>query len=490
MLFNSIDFAFFFPLIFFLYWLVAQKLTLRNALILVASYVFYGWWDWRFLFLIIISSAVDFAVGRALDKTHNTSRRKGLLLMSLLVNLGFLMYFKYTNFFIESFVESFRLFGQEIEASTLHIILPVGISFYTFQTLSYTIDIYRKKIRHTNDALSFFAFVAFFPQLVAGPIERASRLLPQFHKTYRFDYTQVKSGLLLMAFGLFKKMVIADRAALYVNEVYGNVGDYDGVAYTIATLLFAFQIYCDFSGYSDIAIGAARTMGFKLMKNFNSPYFSKSLTEFWHRWHISLSTWFRDYVYIPLGGSKKGNLRTYSNLFIVFVVSGLWHGAAWTFVIWGAVHGLGLIIEKVLKEPKWDFLSKLGMRTPSFSNKLFFGSITFVVVNLAWIFFRATSFEDAFTLFEGIFYDFSWNSLFSEATFNIGFTPTAFRALMLMIALLLIAEMVHSRKSLFRRINKQSLIMRWSFYFIIVFTLIIFGVYSADSAQQFIYFQF
>ncbi|NND62750.1 MAG: MBOAT family protein [Flavobacteriaceae bacterium] len=490
MLFNSIDFAFFFPLVFFLYWAVAKKLTLRNALILIASYVFYGMWDWRFLFLIIISSGVDYFVGKQLAATERKSKRIWLLMTSLTVNLGFLLYFKYANFFIESFVDSFRLFGSEIEASTLHIILPVGISFYTFQTLSYTIDIFRRKIKPTHDALSFFAFVAFFPQLVAGPIERASHLLPQFHKTYKFNYTQVKSGLLLMAFGLFKKMVIADRAAIYVNEVYGNAGDYDGVAYSIATVLFAFQIYCDFSGYSDIAIGAARTMGFSLMKNFNSPYFAISLTEFWHRWHISLSTWFRDYVYIPLGGSKQGNLRTYSNLFIVFVISGLWHGAAWTFVIWGALHGAGLIIEKLLKDPRLDFMSKLGIRTPTFSNNLFFGSITFIFVCLAWIFFRASSFENALAMLAGIFNNFKFSSLFSEATYNIGFTPAVFRALVIMIVLLLLAEIYHSKRSLFRRLNEQGLIMRWSFYFIIVFVLIIFGVYSDEGAQEFIYFQF
>ncbi len=278
MLFNSIDFALFFPIVFLLYWAVSKKLNLRNALILVSSYVFYGWWDWRFLFLIIISSAVDFIVGQKLFQTEDTKKRKAWLFLSLGVNLGFLLYFKYANFFIESFVDSFRLFGGEIEASTLNIILPVGISFYTFQTLSYTIDIYKKQLKPTRDWLSFFAFVAFFPQLVAGPIERASHLLPQFKKIYNFDYARVKSGLLLMAFGLFKKMVIADRAAIYVNEVYNNAGDHHGVTYVYATILFAFQIYCDFSGYSDIAIGAARTMGFDLMKNFNSPYFSKSLT--------------------------------------------------------------------------------------------------------------------------------------------------------------------------------------------------------------------
>ena len=300
MLFNSIDFAIFFPIVFVLYWILAKNLALRNILILASSYVFYGWWDWRFLLLIIISSFIDFYVGKELYKQEKNRKRKQLLFLSLLVNLGFLVYFKYTNFFIDTFIDSFKLFGKDIEISTLSIILPVGISFYTFQTLSYTIDIYRKQLEPTKDALSFFAFVAFFPQLVAGPIERAAHLLPQFYKIHKFNYNQVKSGLLLMAFGLFKKMVIADRLAILVNQVYNNPTEYEGVQIIIATIFFAFQIYCDFSGYSDIAIGLARTMGFDLMKNFDSPYLSKSITEFWRRWHISLSTWFRDYVYLPI----------------------------------------------------------------------------------------------------------------------------------------------------------------------------------------------
>ena len=273
MLFNSLDFALFFPVVFVLYWLSAGNKNIRNLLLLCASYFFYAWWDWRFLFLIIISSLVDFWVGGRLHATEDTKKRKVLLCVSLFVNLGFLFYFKYTNFFIETFVDSFRLFGKSLEISTLNIVLPVGISFYTFQTLSYTIDIYRRQLKPTGDLLSFFTFVAFFPQLVAGPIERASHLLPQFSKVYKFDYEKVRSGLLLVAFGLFKKMVIADRVAVLVNQVYNNPQDYHGFELIIATVFFAVQIYCDFSGYSDIAIGIARTMGFDLMKNFDSPYF-------------------------------------------------------------------------------------------------------------------------------------------------------------------------------------------------------------------------
>lgn len=489
MLFNSIDFALFFPTVFLLYWVVAKRLKLRNVFLLVASYVFYGWWDWRFLFLIVISSLVDFYVGNKLAKTQANNARKGLLFISLAVNLGMLFYFKYTNFFIETFVDSFRLFGKELEVSTLQIILPVGISFYTFQTLSYTIDIYRKKMQPTKDPIAFFAFVAFFPQLVAGPIERASHLLPQFFSTYKFNYEQVKSGLLLIAFGLFKKMVIADRAALYVNEVYNNPSSYEGVETMIATFLFAFQIYCDFSGYSDIAIGTARTMGFSLMKNFDSPYLSKSITEFWRRWHISLSTWFRDYVYIPLGGSKKGKLKTYSNLFIVFLVSGLWHGAAMTFIIWGAIHGIIIVFEKAILNSKTFLFKKLRINTEIFSNKLFFAFTTFVFVCFAWVFFRANSYADAKMIVEGFFVN-NFYKVFGDPLYVIGLKENEFSFLLLSIIALVLFERFHRKKSVYRLLLKQAFVFRWAIYLIIVLLIAIFGVYGDTAVNEFIYFQF
>ena len=490
MLFNSLDFAIFFPIVIIIYWIVSKKILLRNSFLLIASYVFYAWWDWRFLFLIIFSSFIDYIVGLKLYQTENKNNRKKLLFISLFFNLGLLFFFKYTNFFIESFVESFSLFGKTLNINTLNIILPVGISFYTFQTLSYTIDIYRNQLKPTKDWLAFFAFVSFFPQLVAGPIERASHLLPQFYKTYNFNYKLVKSGLLLVAFGLFKKMVIADRAAVYVNEVYNNVEDYGGVGFTYATILFAFQIYCDFSGYSDIAIGLARTMGFDLMKNFNSPYISKSLTEFWRRWHISLSTWFRDYVYIPLGGSKKGKIRTYINLFIVFVISGLWHGAALTFIIWGAIHGLVLMIEKATFRIKQPIFNKLGLNTKNTSNHLFFGIIIFFIVCLAWVFFRANTLNDSVYIIKGIFTDFNFGDIFNKETYLIGLRPNEFRVIILSIIFLFTAELLHLKYNLIELLNKQGLIFRWSFYISIVLVIVLFGVYGDENIQEFIYFQF
>lgn len=490
MLFNSLDFAIFFPVVFVLYWLVAKQLTLRNSLILVASYTFYGWWDWRFLLLIAISTIVDFIVGQKIQHTENKTRRKYLLFISLAVNLGFLFYFKYTNFFIETFVDSFKLFGNKLEASTLDIILPVGISFYTFQTLSYTIDVYRKQIKPTNNLLAFSAFVSFFPQLVAGPIERAKHLLPQFFTTYKFNYKLVKSGLLLMAFGLFKKMVIADRAAIYVNQVYNNVDDYAGVGYIYATVLFAFQIYCDFSGYSDIAIGLGRTMGFDLMKNFDRPYISKSLTEFWRRWHISLSTWFRDYLYIPLGGSKKGEIRTYTNIFIVFVLSGLWHGAAMTFIIWGAIHGLILMIEKGTFKIRKQIFTKLGLLKPSFTNHLFFSLLIFIIVCITWVFFRANSLKDSLEILNGMYNNFNLDDIFQKQTYLVGFKPNEFKIVMFSIFFLFLLEYLHLKKNMVKLLNNQSFVFRWLVYLSIVMVIIIFGVYGDRNIQEFIYFQF
>lgn len=487
MLFNSLDFAIFFPVVFILYWIVAQHKISRNILLLVASYVFYGWWDWRFLFLIFISSLVDFVVGQKIYKTENKKKRKGFLMVSLLVNLGFLVYFKYSNFFIETFVDTFRLFGKELEVSTLNIILPVGISFYTFQTLSYTIDIYRKQLEPTKDVLSFFTFVAFFPQLVAGPIERASHLLPQFYKTYKFNYNQVKSGLLLIAFGLFKKIVVADRVSVLVNQVYNGPEAYQGYEIILATILFAFQIYCDFSGYSDIAIGVGRTMGFDLMKNFRSPYLSKSITEFWRRWHISLSTWFRDYVYIPLGGSRDGKYKTYRNLFLVFFVSGLWHGAAMTFIIWGAIHGVIIVVEKAFSKQRRTIAKALGFEINTVSRKLFYIIITFSIVCIAWVFFRANTLSDAITIIQNGFH-LKWSQVLNF--YDLGLNAQEFWTAFFAIALLVVFEWTHQNVSFTKQLAAQPLLFRWCFYLMIVFTLIIFGVYGDMAPKEFIYFQF
>ena len=385
MLFNSIDFAVFLPLVFLLYWFVANKnLHLRNAFLLVVSYIFYGWWDWRFLSLIFFSSLVDFFVGLGLSKQETPAKRKILLAVSVCTNLGLLGFFKYYNFFTESFVEAFSLMGQSFNPHTLNIILPVGISFYTFQTMSYTLDIYKRQFTATRDPLAFFAFVSFFPQLVAGPIERAANLLPQFFEEKEFEYALASQGLKKMLWGLFMKVAVADRLSLYVESIYSHTDLHTGLSFMVATVFFAIQIYCDFAGYSLMAIGCAEMFGFKLMENFRRPYFATSFREFWSRWHISLSTWFRDYVYIPLGGNRGSKARTNANLFATFVVSGLWHGANWTFIVWGAIHGLLQIGEKSL--------SRLGNFTLPKAVKI---ALVFVVTCFTWVFFRAATVGDA-----------------------------------------------------------------------------------------------
>ena len=341
MLFNSIDFALFLPIVFLLYWgLAKNRRSLQNSIILISSYVFYGWWDWRFLSLILFSTIVDYLVALAIKKQTQKRSKKILLLVSIFTNIGLLGFFKYYNFFIDNFIKAFTLLGKDLEVVPLSIILPVGISFYTFQTLSYTIDVYRGKLEPTTSFVQFATFVCFFPQLVAGPIERAKHLLPQFERVRKLDKEQAVLGINQILWGLFKKVVIADNCAQYVNDIFSYHETYTSGTLMLGAIYFAFQIYCDFSGYSDIAIGTARLFGVDLMANFKYPYFSRDVAEFWRRWHISLSTWFRDYVYIPLGGNEGGFLRKTRNVMVVFIVSGFWHGANWTFIAWGGLNGL------------------------------------------------------------------------------------------------------------------------------------------------------
>jgi len=389
MLFNSFEFLIFFPLVFIAYWLLHKSYKAQNIFLLIASYVFYAWWDWRFLSLIVLSSFIDFVAGSKIFESNSVQTRKNWLYVSLFANLGSLALFKYYNFFAESFVEMAAQFGWQPNNLTLSIILPVGISFYTFQTLSYTIDIYRKEFKPTKDFLSFCTYIAFFPQLVAGPIERAANLLPQIERKRTLKKEWITEGILQIAIGFFRKIVIADTIASYVDTVYADIDLYNPATILLATFFYAFQIYFDFSGYSDIAIGTAKLLGFKFHKNFNIPYFSKSLTEFWRKWHISLSFWLRDYLYISLGGNRKGIKITYRNLLLTMLLGGLWHGSSWNFVIWGGIHGIVLSIEKYLK-------------TTPFASRMqpiaFLGyPITFIVVLIAWIFFIAPNFSTAIT---------------------------------------------------------------------------------------------
>jgi alginate O-acetyltransferase complex protein AlgI len=448
-------------------------------MLFVASYCFYGWWDIRFLILIFISSSVDFFLGRAIYKQSDKQKKRLLLALCMVINLGMLGFFKYYNFFVDSFSELIVQFGFQPNLRTLNIILPVGISFYTFQSLSYSIDIYRDKIKPTSDFVSFMTFVSFFPQLVAGPIERASDLLPQFLKARTFRREHLLSGFRFIIYGLFKKMVIADRLAYFVNHIYDSPEKYDGTVLLIATFMFGFQIYCDFSGYSDIAIGSARLLGFDLMQNFKTPYLARSFRDFWRRWHISLSTWFRDYVYIPLGGNQVSQSRWVSNILLTFTISGLWHGASLSFVVWGFLHGLYLVSE--------HFISKFVLLPKKLS---WIGLIlTFVIVNLTWVFFRANSIEQSFQIiasFQHLNLDFiphffqlySGNNEFRTFTISI----------LVSFPLFLILETMIHQENFNSLIVKRGTFIRWTIYLILTFSILIFGVLNA--APQFIYFQF
>ncbi|SHJ38392.1 MBOAT family O-acyltransferase [Pseudozobellia thermophila] len=395
MLFNSFEFLLFFPTVFTVYWILQFNLKAQNVFLLFASYFFYAWWDWRFLSLIIFSSVVDYVVGLRLHKAQSKKVKKRWLLLSLSANLGLLGVFKYYNFFIESFVDLVNTFGWQPNDLTMNVILPVGISFYTFQTLSYTLDIYRGTLKPTRDVIAFFTYISFFPQLVAGPIERASNLLPQVLSKRTFTKAYLTEGILQILVGLFRKVVVADTLAKYVDVVYGNIAVHDGTTIVLATLFYAFQIYFDFSGYSDIAIGTAKLMGFSFMRNFNLPYFAVSLTDFWRRWHISLSHWLRDYLYISLGGNRKGIVITYRNLMITMLLGGLWHGSSWNFVIWGGIHGVVLSMEKFLNAHQW-FRS---IRSVRWVGRI----LTFIVVLLAWVFFRAKDFDTALLALTKVF---------------------------------------------------------------------------------------
>jgi len=480
MLFNSFTFLVFLFIIFVIHWITNNyNNRLSKLFLLLSSYVFYGWWDWRFLILIIISSLTDFIIGKYLYKSTKRSTKKQLLFISLFINLGILFFFKYFNFFIESF-QAMSGIDASHKWSTLNIILPVGISFYTFQTLSYTIDIYRERIKPTDSILTFFTFVAFFPQLVAGPIERASRLIPQFEKSPIFSYKQATSGLKLMLWGLFKKMVIADQLGVIVDTVYGDPAKYHGWGILLATFLFGYQIYCDFSGYSDIAIGTARLFGIELMTNFKTPYLANSFRNFWHRWHISLSTWFRDYVYIPLGGNQSSAVGWIRNIVLTFIISGLWHGANITFLIWGSIHGILYVLEKYAS-PVFHFPEKI-------KNKLGWG-ITFLVVNFSWIFFRATSLSDIKILFS----EFSIKGSLPGSDFlNVLFMEHAFtapgRMLVFIFPLFLASEFIMKEQAFDEALLKLSRPIQWGIFYVLILIILFFGV--LNSAPQFIYFQF
>ncbi len=486
MLFNSLHFMLFFPLVVFIYFKLSHRH--RWKLLLAASYYFYMAWKPGYLILILFSTLVDYYVGLRMATTQNAARRKLYLVFSLVANLGLLFTFKYFNFFNEAFCYIFEYIGIEYSVSDTSLLLPVGISFYTFQTLSYTIEIYRGKIKPEKHLGRFALFVAFFPQLVAGPIERAKNLLPQIQHKMSFDYQRITDGLKLIAWGLFKKIVIADRLAILVNRVYNDPQSYDGPGITVATVLFAYQIYCDFSGYSDIAIGTAQVMGFNLMENFRRPYHARSISDFWHRWHISLSTWFRDFLYIPLGGNRVGTFRLYCNILVVFVVSGLWHGANWTFIVWGALHGGYLIFSLGTSSLRKKILSFIRLDRKPLLHKSLQIFVTFLLVNFAWIFFRANSLTDAIGMAGRLLS--GWGSLFSNGNFYYSLSLGLPKTFLIGILSILFLECIHILE---RRIDIRQYLtcrpfwIRWMVYYFLVLSLVFGGVYDQTP---FIYFQF
>ncbi len=480
MLFNSLEFILFFPIVVAAYF--ALKPKYRWILLLLASYYFYMCWNYKYIVLIMLSTFVDYFSGIFIHKSSNKRVRTGFLLASLGVNLGLLFFFKYFNFFGDSLNYIFDQFNIFYDIPAYDYLLPVGISFYTFQTLSYTIDIYNGKQKPEYHFGRFALFVSFFPQLVAGPIERSVNLLPQFREDFKFEYERVKNGILLMVWGFFKKVVIADRLAEYVNTVYNNPEAHEGLQNIIATLFFSFQIYCDFSGYSDIAIGAAMIMGYRLMTNFRRPYFALSIREFWQRWHISLSTWFRDYVYIPLGGNRVVKWRWYYNLFITFLVSGLWHGAEWTFVIWGALHGFYLVFAIWTNKLRERFNNFIGLSKLPKLYQFVQIFVTFVLVYFSWIFFRANNTHDAFYII-GKHFSFSGNPELNLFSFNIDF----YIAFISIIALLLIEFFEEYAQLSVNMMIKTPRPAKWALLVVVIFVIFVLGIW--DEAD-FLYFQF
>ena len=482
MLFNSLEFFLFLPIVFCLYWFVFQKnLKAQNLFVVVVSYIFYGWWNWRFLLLIAFTSLCSYASALWIERCKQKVAKKGgdraklWCVANVVLNLAILGVYKYYDFFIGSLVSAFNSVGITLHAKSLGLILPVGISFYTFQALSYTIDVYRGKLNATKDIVSFFAFISFFPQLVAGPIERATNLLPQFYCKRYFDYSKAIDGCRLILWGLFKKMVIADRCALEANEIFSNYTEFSSITLVLGALYFTFQIYGDFSGYSDIAIGVGRLFGIEMRKNFDIPYFSRNIAEFWKRWHISLNTWFVDYVYIPLGGSREGLSKTIRNTLVIFLLSGLWHGANWTFIVWGLYHAILFVPLLLLGKSKVskDQTEKISIKQG--------GQMltTFVLVVLGWIIFRAENIQDAYNYVVSLFINDN------KGVTNLNLVTW------LMITVMMTIEwfskkQLHPMRIFENRFMFNSKILRWCCYAILI---LIIATFSGQQAT-FIYFQF
>jgi D-alanyl-lipoteichoic acid acyltransferase DltB (MBOAT superfamily) len=485
MLFNSLEFLIFLPIVFIIYWFLLKKdFRAQNILLLVMSYVFYAWWDWRFLFLLFFSTALDYLSGIKIFEAKTNRAKKFWLILSISLNLGFLGFFKYYNFFIASLRIALEQANIHIDTWSLEIVLPVGISFYTFHGLSYVIDIYYRRIEPSRNWVNYSVFVSYFPLLVAGPIERATHLLPQIEKPRKFDYNQAFVGLRLAVWGFFKKVAVADNIAPSVNEIFENYQNQDGSVLLLGAFLFSIQIYGDFSGYSDIARGISKFFGIELLVNFNFPYFSRNIAEFWRRWHISLSSWFKDYVYIPLGGSRVGLLKNIRNIFIIFLLSGFWHGANWTFIIWGLIHALYFIPNFLFKTNR-NFTENIQVNhfgLPKLNDilRIFF---TFVLVMFAWIFFRAPDVQTAVLYIKGIFYSFEIENIFEFI--NPYDNQVLQKEYLLILILILVDYFIITKPKLF---SKLSNLINW--IIVLVLLIIITLCVPINSESSFIYFQF
>lgn len=503
MLFNSLNFLVFFPVVVLIYFLFPHKI--RYIWLLFTSYFFYMCWNPIYALLLLASTLITYFSALAMEgaeilfkgeeerKLRSRVKAKNFIVgISFLLNLSMLFFYKYFEFAVDSINVILENMHVTLIKPGFDIILPVGISFYIFQALSYTMDVYRKNVEVEKNLFRYAVFVSFFPQLVAGPIERSSNLLHQFRERKYFDYHRVKNGLLLMVWGFFQKIVLADRVAILVDQVFDYYTYYSGFYLVVAAVFFAFQVYCDFAGYSNIAIGASQVMGFKLMKNFDCPYFARSVTEFWRRWHISLTTWFRDYLYIPLGGNRKGKIRKYVNVMIVFLVSGLWHGANWTYVIWGGLNGLYQVIEQSMKPFFQKLTGKLQVKRNVFSAHLLQVILTFLLVDLAWIFFRSDTIAGAVGFIQRIFVEFNPWILFDGSLYDIGMSRMEFQIAVLAIAVLLFVDMLHYKGLQIRAfLDCQQVWFRWTVYLISIGIVLVFGIYGPDfDASQFIYFQF
>lgn len=473
MTFQSLEYLIFFSILFILHWtLFSKRKEQQNGLIVVASLVFYGWWDWRFLGLLIITALSTFLSSRWMDNTNDAKKRKFLFVGTIVINVGILFFFKYFNFFVQSFADALSLMGMSVNVTTLHILLPVGISFYTFTALSYTIDVYQHKVESTNDALAYFAYVIFFPSILSGPISRAQKQLPQYFSRRNFDFDKSISACKLILWGGVMKLCLADRLGIYVDTIYANIAQHNGTTLLITSILYSIQIYADFAGYSLMAIGFGKLLGIDLQTNFIRPYFAKTVTDFWRRWHISLTTWFRDYIYFPLGGNRCSKARWALNTLIVFTISGLWHGAAYTFIIWGAMHGVCMVIERLVYGEKIKQLSdKFSM------SNIIRIIITFTIVNFAWIFFRINNLGDVMQILKKIFTE-PGKPFLDTNTLLMGFVA---------MVIIFIYDLVKEKHLNMHSLSSRFMVVRYLTAIMLIVYILAFGVLNGGS---FIYFQF